>query len=527
MTDQVSGRSAGPRRRHSAPAWLGRASDRLPLRIKMTVTVLLLVVGALVAADIAATTALRGYLLGRVDSQLSSAAASVIDEARHGFQPGGPDRGGGRLRPPSEYYISVADAQGRPLGAASYSAVAGQSPPKLPRLTLAQAARQTKPFTVVAQGAGGPWRVLAVMLPDGSLSVATNLGALNSTLTHLKFLELVTGGVVLALLGGLAYLLVRRGLRPLVEVERTAAAIAAGELSRRVPDHHPRTEVGRLSAALNGMLGQIETAFRVQQASESAARASEQQMRRFVTDASHELRTPLTSIRGFAELYRQGAAAGAVDVSRYMQRIEDAAARMGLLVEDLLLLARLDQQRPLEQHPVDLLAVASDAVHEARAAARGRVLILQTIDGPAPPVVIGDDSRLRQVLSNLLSNALTHTPDGTSVAVRVGTRPDDRSAGAVAVLEVVDDGPGLQPADAERVFERFYRADPSRTRSRGGAGLGLSIVAALVAAHGGRVELDTSPGGGATFRVLLPVVSPPAGTAAREKPAHDIAVRTT
>jgi two-component system OmpR family sensor kinase len=294
----------------------------------------------------------------------------------------------------------------------------------------------------------------------------------------------------------------------LVEVERTAAAIAAGDLSRRVPEHHPGTEVGRLSAALNGMLAQIEAAFGLRESSERAARASEDRMRRFVTDASHELRTPLTSIRGFAELYRQGAAAGSQDVDRYMRRIEDAAAQMGLLVDDLLLLARLDQQRPLEREPVDLLAVASDTVHDAQAMSPGRPVLLQVFEGPAAPVVMGDQSRLRQILGNLVSNALAHTPDGTPVSVRVGTRIDHQTGRPAGMLEVIDEGPGLPADEAERVFERFYRADPSRTRSRGGTGLGLSIVAALTAAHGGRVELDTRPGDGATFRVILPIADP-------------------
>jgi len=526
MTDVISSRAAG--RRTGVRTRLRQAADRLPLRIKMVVTVLLLTVGALVAADIAATTALRGYLLGRVDTQLVGDAANVVGSGGRAYSQG-PNPDGDRFRPPTEYFISTADAQGNAQDVLSNPARAGQSAPKLPKLTVAQTTRQPKPFTVPAQAGGAPWRVVAVAVVfsdgrSGSLYVGTNLGDLNSTLSHLGALELGTGLVVLALLGGLAYLLVRSSLRPLVEVEETAAAIAAGDLSRRVPDHHPRTEVGRLSAALNGMLGQIETAFGVQRASESAARASEQRMRRFVTDASHELRTPLTSIRGFAELYRQGAVGQPADVARYMKHIEDSAARMGLLVDDLLLLARLDQQRPLEQHPVDLLAVASDAVHEARAAAPGRPVTLQAVEGPVPPVVVGDDSRLRQVLGNLVGNALTHTPDGTSVAVRVGTRRAEGSSVPVAFLEVVDNGPGLAPADAERVFERFYRADPSRNRSLGGSGLGLSIVAALVAAHGGRVEVDTAPGQGATFRVLLPAESASAEGASLTAPgAHVLA----
>jgi two-component system OmpR family sensor kinase len=220
-------------------------------------------------------------------------------------------------------------------------------------------------------------------------------------------------------------------------------------------------------------------------------------MRRFVADASHELRTPLTSIRGFAELYRQGAVQSPEDVARILRRVEDEAARMGLLVDDLLLLARLDQQRPLEQRPVDLLALATDAVQDARAVDPGRPVAVQVVGSPPGPVT-GDEARLRQVVGNLVTNALNHTPPGTPVLVSVGGEP------GWAVLAVTDRGPGLAPEDADRVFERFYRADASRTRAAGGTGLGLSIVAALVAAHGGRVDVESAPGRGATFRVRLP-----------------------
>ncbi|MBV8995838.1 MAG: HAMP domain-containing histidine kinase [Pseudonocardiales bacterium] len=248
------------------------------------------------------------------------------------------------------------------------------------------------------------------------------------------------------------------------------------------------------------MLAQIESAFRTQQASEAAARSSEERMRRFVADASHELRTPLTSIRGFAELYRQGAAA---DVPRLISRIESEAARMGLLVEDLLLLARLDAQRELARAPVDLVALAADAVQDARALSPDRPVALEVTHNGRVPVVLGDEPRLRQVLSNLMTNALTHTPAGTPVTVGVATEP------GWAVLSVRDQGPGLAPQDAQRVFERFYRVDSSRARSRrGGTGLGLSIVAALTAAHGGTAELDTAPGSGATFRIRLPLATP-------------------
>jgi two-component system OmpR family sensor kinase len=314
-------------------------------------------------------------------------------------------------------------------------------------------------------------------------------------------------------LAGLGYALVRTSLRPLEEIESTAEAIAAGNLSRRVPAQDPRTEVGRLGRALNGMLSQIETAFRAREASEARARRSEDRMRRFVADASHELRTPLTSIRGFAELYRQGAVVDPDDVARAMRRIEGEASRMGLLVEDLLLLARLDQHRQLERRPVDLLTLAVDAVHDARAVAPERRIALDVrpqTAGDSAPVVLGDEPRLRQVLSNLVGNALTHTPAGTPVTVRVGTAQENGSGWAV--LDVADTGPGLAPEETERVFERFYRADPSRTRGQGGIGLGLSIVAALVAAHGGTVDVASAPGAGATFRVRLPLAPPPLGS---------------
>ncbi|WP_264990629.1 sensor histidine kinase, partial [Mycobacterium kiyosense] len=275
-------------------------------------------------------------------------------------------------------------------------------------------------------------------------------------------------------------------------------AIAGGQLDRRVTERDPRTEVGRLSSALNGMLAQIQEALAASEASAETARTSEERMRRFITDASHELRTPLTTIRGFAELYRQGAAS---DVSMLLSRIESEASRMGLLVEDLLLLARLDVQRPLESHRVDLLALASDAVHDGRAMGPRRNITMEVLDGPGTPEVLGDEPRLRQVLSNLVANAIQHTPDTADITVRVGTQGDD------AVLEVADQGPGMSQQDADRIFERFYRTDSSRARASGGTGLGLSIVDSLVKAHGGRVTVTTAPGQGCCFRVALPRIS--------------------
>jgi two-component system OmpR family sensor kinase len=481
-----------------------RLSDRTPLRVKLVVALLALVTVALVATGSAATAALRRELVKRVDSQLQSFSGW---EDRPGMQRWG-DRGG-RPELPSAFYLMAVDSTGAVVDELRAPLRAGAGAPEVSGLTIEAAAQRAgTPFTVADRSDNGSnWRVLVRPLADGSgsLVIALSLDEVDNTVGQLLGILLIVGLVVLVVLAGLAYAVVRSSLRPLEQVEVTAEAIAAGDLSRRVPDRDERTEVGRLSRALNGMLAQIESAFRSREASEAAARRSEERMRRFVTDASHELRTPLTSIRGFAELYRQGAASAPADVPRLMRRIEDAAARMGLLVEDLLLLARLDQQRALERRPVDLVAIATDAVHDARAVHPQRRIDVQLLDNGADkaPVVLGDDARLRQVAANLLGNALTHTPAGTAVTVRVGAVSDNGQKWAV--LEVADTGPGLAPEQAERVFERFYRADASRARATGGTGLGLSIVSALVAAHGGTVGLETAPGKGATFRVRLPL----------------------
>jgi two-component system OmpR family sensor kinase len=488
-----------------------RWSARLPLRIKLVAAVLALAAAALVAAGAAAATSLRGYLVDRVDSQLAQAAHPFSERSPFGRETRLPGGDGDRGRLPSQFVVEFVDTTGAPTYLASQPLQEGQSPPDLPSLSLQQVVdRQGQPFTVSADG--GSWRVVAMPLADGSGSVlvAQSLADVQSTVDRLVVLEVSIGVVVLVLIAGVGYLIVRRSLRPLVEVEQTAAAIADGDLSQRVPDQDPRTEVGGLTAALNGMLHQIEAAFAERAASEADARASEERMRRFVADASHELRTPLTSVRGFAELYRQRHHDPDPEDARLLRRIEDEAARMGLLVDDLLLLARLDQHRPLARERVDLLRLATDAVQDLRVVDPGRTVDLAVTGGPGVPVVVGDEARLRQVLGNLVGNARNHTPPGTPVTVRVGTRPPDAGApGGWAVVEVADKGPGLSHEQAARVFERFYRADTSRTRASGGTGLGLSIVASLVAAHHGRVELDTAPGQGATFRVLLPLADEP------------------
>jgi two-component system, OmpR family, sensor kinase len=512
ITDPTTGRlqAAGRARR-----WRGarpvqalqRAWAGTPLWLRLVTAVLALVALALGVAGVATVTALHRYLLDQVDSQLRAASEPLLRGPYYGpsseLPPGfGGERGGpGRFRLPSVFCLAITNENGAVVDALESPLWVGQPGPVLPQWTPAQAAAQHGHATTVPAISGGrQWRLLATPLPDdsGSVLIATSLTNVDATLSRLTFLELIIGGGVLVALAGVGYLAVRSSLKPLAKVKDTAEAIAAGDLTRRIPEHSPRTEVGQLSGALNGMLAQIESAFRTQQASEAAARSSEQRMRQFVADASHELRTPLTSIRGFAELYRQGAAD---NVPRLMNRIESEAARMGLLVEDLLLLARLDAQRELVRAPVDLVALAADAAHDARALSPDRPVSLNIDQSERVPVVLGDESRLRQVVSNLMSNALTHTPAGTPVTIGVATEP------GWAVLSVADQGPGLAPQDAQRVFERFYRADSSRTRSRGGTGLGLSIVAALTAAHGGVAELDTTPGAGAVFRIRLPLAA--------------------
>ncbi|HEY1178102.1 MAG TPA: HAMP domain-containing sensor histidine kinase, partial [Phytomonospora sp.] len=361
-----------------------------------------------------------------------------------------------------------------------------------------------EPYTVVAADGKTRWRVVSREVTDQETgntylaAIGVDLTDADTIVARLTTINLLVGGGVLAAVAAIGIGMVRASLQPRRQMEATAAAIAAGDLSRRVPQHDIRTEVGQLGAALNTMLSQIETAFAASAASETQALRSEERMRRFVADASHELRTPLTTVRGFAELYRQrGEAAPAEEVAASMRRIEEEAKRMGLLVEDLLLLARLDRERPVQLEPVDMLGLAVDAVSGAKVTVPDRPLELKV--GKGPLMVLGDELRLRQVLSNLLDNAIAHTPPDTPVEVRV------YAEAPYVFLEVADSGPGMTPEQAERVFERFYRADPARGRKAGGSGLGLAIVAALVAAHNGQITVDTDLGVGTVFRVRLEI----------------------
>jgi two-component system, OmpR family, sensor kinase len=322
----------------------------------------------------------------------------------------------------------------------------------------------------------------------GVTIVAIPLTGVNGSLHRLLLVEgLVVAGVLLALAGA-SWALVRIGLRPLDRIGATAGAIAAGDLSRRVEHPSPNTEIGRLGVALNGMLARLEGAF-------AERAASEGRLRQFLSDASHELRTPLASIRGYAELFRIGAARGPEDTEKAMGRIEDEAARMGVLVEDLLTLARLDEVRDAATDDVDLAELAADAAADARAMAPDRRV---EVRGDAPAVVLGDADQLRQVLANLLRNALVHTPPGTPLEIAT------RAAGGRVTLAVRDHGPGLPTERADALFERFWRAEAGRERGRACAGLGLAIVAGIVDAHGGEAHAADAEGGGAVFTVSLP-----------------------
>jgi two-component system OmpR family sensor kinase len=486
---------------------VSRTWSAIPLRVLLVLALVILSALGLLVSGMAVTSSLEKGLTKRTDQQLRDATVAWARPQRQAPQ--------NPIHPSSTFYIRSESANGggvrfetRPFG------VDIGIDPDVP--APSNEVRQLdsdqgivgpvvlmQPRTVGSKhDAPIRWRAMVVGTPETTTLVAIPLTQNIDTVRRLIMLQLIVGVAVLAALAVAAYFVIRSSLRPLHGVENIAAAIAAGDLHRRVPVHGTNTEVDRLSQSLNGMLTQIQRAFAKTEASEAAARRSEANMRRFVADASHELRTPLTTIRGFAELYRQGATS---DPALFMDRIEHEAQRMGLLVEDLLMLARLDAQRPLELDPVDLLAVASDAVHNARAAAAAgnpdgppRSIQLEIRPGDGTLEVIGDEARLRQVLANLLNNALTHTPPDASVTVRLTPRPDE------VVLEVSDTGPGLPDEEVDRIFERFYRTDTSRTRSSGGTGLGLSIVQALVTAHGGTVDAQSTPGKGATFSVRLP-----------------------
>lgn len=469
----------------------------MSLRRRLLLTLAPLFIAGLIAVSAATFLSLQSYLLSKTESQLLAVHGSVeMYLTGGGFGDGGhggPQPSAGDI--PTGTFGEVLSPSGSVIAGPHTFSSSGtlSSAPVLPS-TVTGSNEQSPVFTTV-EGTGGVDHYLVYVdhaqQGSGLLVTAVPLDDMNSTLARLLLLEVLTTAATTVVVLVATWILVRRGLRPL-ERMGTMARAAASDLSRRVEPADNVTEVGQLGVAINTMLSQLETAF-------AERAAGEQRLRHFVSDASHELRTPLTSMRGYAELLRRNPDMTEADVTLATRRIEDEAARMGVLVDDLLLLARLDQGRPLASAPVDLGALVTDACADARATDPARPVTAR-IDTPVQ--VIGDELRLRQVLGNVVRNALVHTPSGTAVEVTLGVH------GASAVIEVVDHGPGIPPENAQRIFERFQRVDPERSRDQGGSGLGLSIVAAVVAAHGGTIRVGQTAGGGATFRIELPMTVP-------------------
>jgi two-component system OmpR family sensor kinase len=464
-----------------------------------------LVAAGLLVAGVATYSSLRAFLLERVDQQLHEAWTPVALQLASTRIPGLRDQTGGPGQPnlPPGTYGELRSTQGVVINRISYAyGTETQPTPRLPSPlpgASAQNAGGTLFTTDATVGSGPRFRVLVLPISqiDGVLIVAVPLTETTQTLARLLGIEILVFALVLVGLTIAAWLLIKHDLRPLEAMADTAGEISAGDLTQRVTPAESRTEVGRLGLSLNAMLDQIEVAF-------AERAATEEKLRRFLADASHELRTPLTSIRGYAELFHRGAKDDPEDLDTAMRRIEEESRRMGVMVDELLLLARLGEGRQPEREPVNLAHVVSDAVGDARAASAGREI---SLDAPETLVVTGDEHQLRQVTSNLLGNARKHTPPDCPVHVRLRAEEGTADGTGMAVLEVADEGPGLAPEIAAKVFEPFYRADRSRARQSGGAGLGLAIVAAIVEAHGGQVALETAPGAGATFTVRLPQAS--------------------
>ncbi|MEO7121581.1 MAG: ATP-binding protein, partial [Lacisediminihabitans sp.] len=540
--------------------WWGGVS----LRTKITgVTVLLVTLGLLVAG-VGTMTALRSYLLAQVDSSISSAARDITTITSTSSTTCEQNAG------PNKFFFAVLDTDGN-VECTNLSD--STSKPVLRQLTMsAVMAAPGQPSTVWDSAHDRQWRIIA--LPGNvhqsaaivTIVVGESLDSSNATIQQFTVIFLGFGLSVVILGAALTRLLVTSTFAPLREVEATAAAIAGGDFSQRLPGATPNTEVGRLNRSLNTMLGRIDRAFA------DRARTIDQ-MRRFVGDASHELRTPLVSVRGYAELYRMGALQKPEDVAQAMERIEKEATRMGELVSDLLELARLDEAKPLQLAPVDLLPIAHDAALDAMASSPDRLVTVvtsveepdaaagepettspasrpapvrsstptgpiafagaqlarlrsrrtrPTFDQPAsaadmarfqvrdktavvlsvPAIVLAEENKIRQVVTNLIGNAVRFTPDGSPL--ELGVRVDPKRQ--VAMLDIIDHGPGVPPQIREKIFQRFWRADSSRTRETGGSGLGLAIVSGIVAAHKGQVTVIETPGGGATFRVTLPLL---------------------
>lgn len=482
------------------------APGQWSLKNRLVLGVVILGALGITGSDFAAQNAFRAFLIAQVDAQLESVSTTSgirLDRAGIlGREPESQSEDEPLFRPfepirevPSEISISLLDREGVVVGTLGGAQSPQQVQNVISGLTVKKLLdRGSAPFTIVADNENKvEYRALARVLPGdvGSVITAISLEGVERSINQLRFLFFAVGIVVLLFLALIARRIIGISLKPLTQVEETAEAFAKGDYSARLPEARGDTEVGRLTWSLNQMLTRIAESF-------EARRASEDKLRRFVADASHELRTPLTAIRGFAELHRQGAVVGEEKTAELVRRIEQESIRMSTLVEDLLLLARLDQSREMDRSPVDLKTLINEAVTSAQAAGPNHPITLSMPDDDL--FILGDSMRIHQVISNLLANARTHTPNGT--AIRISLQSQD---GGV-LIEVSDDGPGLSKQDQERIFERFYRADPARVRNGGeGTGLGLSIVDAVMRAHGGTVSVSSELGHGATFKLFFPI----------------------
>ena len=461
----------------------------MSIKTRLVVIISVLVLIAFVVVGAVTVTATKARMIDRVDATLNEASG----KGSHGSLSGGSEDSS---YPTSKRSIATLsfDSHGKLV----HSDPSGftDSPDPLPNIaSLGENGLESHlghPFTAKAVGSSDlTYRVLIQSGSDGDLqAVAAPLSDVTSTIRSLILVIVLTSLAVLAGVVVVVWFVVRHGLQPIDSMIDTAGLIASGDLSQRVDYEESTNEVGKLGHALNQMLAKVESSFR-------AKEQSERKLRQFAADASHELRTPLTSIRGYAELFRSGAAADPKTLERVMLRIESESTRMGKLVDDLLLLARLDQGRSLRHDPVDLVQIIENAVADARAVEPDRLI---TVESPDRVIVSGDADRLKQVIDNLLSNARVHTERSASVRVKIDRVGED------AVVSVTDSGPGIDQKDLELIFDRFYRVDSARTRARGGTGLGLSIVASIVEAHGGHVSVESVAGQGARFGFTLPVM---------------------
>jgi two-component system OmpR family sensor kinase len=459
---------------------------------------------AIGASDLAATNSLRSFLIGQADSQLNEVVqTSMLRLDRAGIEPevSGEEDDMNTLRPlrplggvPTTTAVTLLDLEGNIVGQVGGQFTNSIDIQEFHKLTPTEVVlRKGKPFTIPGADGQPDIRAIARILPSGigTVVISVALDSVDKTLKGLRGIFLLISLIVLLIIGFVARSLIKLSLKPLSKIEDTAAAIADGNLSARLPEVNSNTEVGRLTGSLNTMLSRIEESFAIRSESEN-------KLRRFVADASHELRTPLTAIRGFAELHRQGAVVGEEKTKELISRIERESIRMSSLVEDLLLLARLDQSRELTIDPVDINHLVNEAIASARAASPGYEITVTTTSDEV--FVLGDSMRIHQAVSNLLANARTHTPMGTQISVEIAQNESD------VQISVSDNGHGLSQEDQTQIFERFFRADPSRARVSGeGSGLGLAIVDAIMKAYGGSVEVKSELGKGAIFTLHFPI----------------------